>query len=333
MQKVKPKKNTQEKLIVGIGSALVDILVRESDGFLAQAGAKKGGMTLVDSAGTIENILKQTTQKTCIVPGGSACNTILGIGKLGGRARFVGKRGGDELGALLEKALADNNVEPRLFMSPSATGRVLSIITPDAQRSMFTFLGASAETKPEEILAEQFKGAALVHIEGYLLFNEKLIRAALDAAKKAGALVSLDLASYTVVEASKNILEDLVRDYVDILIANEDEARAFTGLLEEEKALEALSQKATTAVVKVGKRGSYIAHKGKTTAIGIMGDGSAVDTTGAGDLWASGFLYGLVNGYPIDKAGKIGAACGYEVCQVVGAQIPEEGWRRIRKLL
>jgi sugar/nucleoside kinase (ribokinase family) len=323
----------KKNLIVGIGSALVDILIRESDDFLRETGAQKGGMTLVQSAGFIDSTVEKSSQKPSIVPGGSACNTILGIGRLGGPARFVGKRGSDELGALLEKAIAENNVEPRLFVSPSATGRVLSIITPDAQRSMFTFLGASSETKPEELLAEHFKGAALVHIEGYLLFNEALIRAALAAAKKAGALVSLDLASFTVVEASKHILEELVRDYVDILIANEDEARVFTGHSDEEKALEVLAKKADTAVVKVGKRGSRIVHKGKKASIGIMGDGSAVDTTGAGDLWASGFLYGLVNGYPVDKAGRIGAACGYEVCQVVGAQIPEEGWKRIRKYL
>jgi sugar/nucleoside kinase (ribokinase family) len=331
MKEPPKKKKPRNNLIVGIGSALVDILIQESDDFLVQAGAQKGGMTLVQSADFIDSALKKTVQKPSIVPGGSACNTILGIGRLGGPARFVGKRGSDELGTLLEKALVANNVEPRLFVSPSATGRVLSIITPDAQRSMFTFLGASAETKPEEILAEQFKGAALVHIEGYLLFNETLIRAALAAAKKAGALVSLDLASFTVVEASKGILEDLVHDYVDILIANEDEARVFTGHNDEMKALEMLAKKADTAVVKVGKRGSHIVHKGKKASIGILGDGSAVDTTGAGDLWASGFLYGLVNGYSFDKAGQIGAACGYEVCQVVGAQIPDEGWKRIRK--
>jgi sugar/nucleoside kinase (ribokinase family) len=327
------EKKKSKNLIVGIGSALVDILIQESDDFLAQTGAQKGGMTLVQSAGFIDNTVEKSSRKPSIVPGGSACNTILGIGRLGGPARFVGKRGSDELGALLEKALIANNVEPRLFVSPSATGRVLSIITPDAQRSMFTFLGASAETKPEELLEEQFKGAALVHIEGYLLLNEILIRAALEAAKKAGALVSLDLASFTVVEASKGILEDLVHDYVDILIANEDEARVFTGHNDETKALDALAKKAKTAVLKVGRRGSHIAHKGKKTSIGILGDGSAVDTTGAGDLWASGFLYGLINGYPIDKAGKIGAACGYEVCQVVGAQIPDEGWKRIKKFL
>lgn len=319
--------------MVGIGSALVDILIQESDGFLAASGAKKGGMTLVQNSGEIDAIVKNASGPASIVPGGSACNTILGIGRLGQPSRFIGKRGTDELGDLFEEALRRHNVEPRLSHSSTPTGRVLSIITPDAQRSMLTFLGASSETKPDELASSLFADAALVHIEGYLLFNESLILAALNAAKKSGALVSLDLASFTVVEASKKILEELVRDYVDILIANEDEARAFTGYSDEEKALDALAKKVDTAVVKIGKRGSYISHKGQHAKIGILGSGSAVDTTGAGDLWASGFLYGLVNGYPVDKAGLIGAACGYEVCQVVGAQIPDDGWQRIRKYL
>jgi sugar/nucleoside kinase (ribokinase family) len=322
-----------KNVIVGIGSALVDILIQESDGFLEASGAKKGGMTLVENSDVLDAIVAKAANSPTIVPGGSACNTILGIGRLGQPARFIGKRGSDALGDIFEDALRSHNVEPHLTHSSTPTGRVLSIITPDAQRSMLTFLGASSETKPDELLKSLFADATLVHIEGYLLFNETLILAALKAAKESGALVSLDLASYTVVEASKNILEDIVRDYVDIIIANEDEARAFTGHSDEEKALDELAKKADTAVVKVGKRGSYISHKGLKAKIGIMGSGAAVDTTGAGDLWASGFLYGLVNGFTIEKAGRIGAACGYEVCQVVGAQIPDDGWKRIRKML
>jgi sugar/nucleoside kinase (ribokinase family) len=196
---------------------------------------------------------------------------------------------------------------------------------------MYTYLGASSEMRPEEILPGHFENAAVVHIEGYLLFNEALLLSSLKAAQKSGALISLDLASYTVVEASKHILDDLIDDYVDILIANEDEARAFTGLSDEEKAIERLSEKAGVAVLKIGKRGSLIAHGGKVVKIDRMGSGVALDTTGAGDLWAAGFLYGFVNGYPIEACGRLGSACGWEVCQVVGASIPDEGWERIGK--
>jgi len=324
--------NYKKKLIVGIGSALVDILALENDEFLNKLGARKGGMTLVTD-NVIDNTLSMATKSTRIVPGGSACNTMVGIGKLGGAARFVGKLGEDELGKFFKNDLKENNVEPLLFTSSSPTGRVLSIITPDAQRSMFTCLGASSETKPEEITNDCFKDAAVVHIEGYLLFNRELILSALNTAKAAGALVSLDLASFTVVEESKDFLEKIIDDYVDILIANEDEAYAFTGKTDETQALNALSERADIAVLKLGKRGSYICRKGQRFRVKPKGSGFAVDTTGAGDLWAAGFLFGFVNGYPLEKCGELGSACGYEVCQVVGANIPDEGWQRIKELM
>ena len=320
------------KLIVGIGSALVDILSHEDDQFLADSGAAKGGMTLVEKE-TIERTLARSDSTPSVVPGGSACNTVIGIANLGGAARFVGKCGRGKMAQLIETDLIRQNVEPALIRSDSPTGRVLSIITPDAQRSFLTYLGASAETRPEEITASLFENAAIVHVEGYLLFNPALIQTALSAAKEAGAKISLDLASYTVVEAAGDILDDLVRTYVDILIANEDEAAAFTGHTDEKQALSALADKADIAVLNVGPRGSHIARAGKTVRIKPAGDGSVQDTTGAGDLWAAGFLFGLVDGCPIEKSGRLGAACGYEVCRVIGAKIPEDGWKRIKRLL
>jgi sugar/nucleoside kinase (ribokinase family) len=302
-----------KKLVVGVGSALMDILLPEEE--------------------FIDRVLSLTTAKSHIVPGGSACNTVTGIGKLGGQARFVGKCGRGNTGALFEAGLKKDNVEPLLFKSSAPTGRVLSIITPDAQRSMFTFLGASSETRPEEITAECFENAAIVHIEGYIIFNEDLILTVLNAAKAAGARVSLDLASFTVVEESKALLEQIVKDYVDILVANEDEAHAFSGYADELKAINALSRNASIAALKIGERGSLVAYDGDILTIKAQGSGAAVDTTGAGDLWAAGFLFGLVNGYGIEKCGELASACGYEVCQVVGTKIAEEGWHRIKILL
>ena len=324
-------KTIGRELVVGIGSALVDILTHEDEQFLAEAGAAKGGMMLVDKA-MIERTLANSATTPSHVPGGSACNTVIGIGNLGGRARFVGKCGKDNMAQLIESDLIRQNVEPALIRSDSPTGCALTIITPDAQRSFLTYLGASAEIRPEEINADFFENAAIVHLEGYLLFNPILIRTALSAAKEAGAKISLDLASYTVVEASAEILDELVETYVDILIANEDEAAAFTGHSDESQALNALASKAEIAVLNVGPRGSYIAQAGNVFAVKPGGDGGILDTTGAGDLWAAGFLYGLVNGYPIEKCGQLGAACGYEVCRVIGAKISADGWRRIRRL-
>jgi len=319
-------------VVVGIGSALVDILTHTDDVFLEKTGAAKGGMTLVDHL-FIDKTLAMTSNESVIVPGGSACNTMIGIGKLGGKARFIGKCGQGPMGDFLENDLKKNNVMTNLLKSSTPTGRVLSLITPDAQRSMFTFLGAASEAQPDELLACEFKDAAIVHVEGYLLFNRDLIVTALDQAKKSGALISLDLASYTIVEASKDFLEELIETYVDILIANEDEAEAFTGQSDEQKAVEALSKKAPMAVLKIGKKGSYIAANDKRIKVPPAGNGHAVDSTGAGDLWASGFLFGLINGYSLEKCGALGSACGYEVCQIVGASIPDEGWVRIKKIM
>jgi sugar/nucleoside kinase (ribokinase family) len=322
-------KDSDRRVVVGIGSALVDILVHETDDFLRKAGAVKGGMAYVDNR-AIDKTIRMASKSPFFVPGGSACNTVIGVGRLGGHARFVGKSGNGNLAGLFESDLKSNNVEPWLFKSTSLTGRVLSIITPDAQRSMLTYLGASAEAQPGDITPECFGSAAVVHVEGYLLFNQELILAALDAATRAGAKISLDLASFTVVHESKAFLEELVQRYVDILIANEDEARAFTGHTDEERALAALAQASEIAVLKLGERGSLIAYNGRVYSIAPRVDRPAVDTTGAGDLWASGFLYGLVNDLSIEQSGELGSLCGYEVCQVVGAKISDEGWQRIK---
>ncbi len=318
--------------VTGIGSALVDILINESDEFLKNLNKEKGGMTLVQDE-DINHILSVSIKKTLIVPGGAACNTIVGVANLGGEARFIGRRGNDAYGRIFEEQIVKCRVEPLVSISDSPTGKVLSVITPDAQRSMFTFLGASTELDPESITAGMFKETAIAMIEGYLLFNRQLMIAALKAAKAAGCMIALDLASFEVVNASRDILFDLVRDYVDILIANEDEARAYTGHEDEIKAIEALSKNVDYAVLKVGARGSYVSHGNKLTKIPVQKGLPPADTTGAGDLWAAGFLFGLAHGFSIEKSGRIASACGYEVCQVMGAQIPDQAWERIKKLI
>jgi sugar/nucleoside kinase (ribokinase family) len=322
----------KRNLIVGVGSALIDILAHEDEVFLSKTGAVKGGMIYVNKE-FIDETLLLSSQPPSIVPGGSACNTVIGIGKLGGAARFVGKCGSGTMGEFFENDLKRQNVEAVLLHSDSPTGRVLSIITPDAQRSMFTFLGASAETKPQDIQQNCFTNAAIVHIEGYLLFNPELILKVLKTAKSAGAWVSLDLASFNVVKESHAQLQHIVAAYVDILIANEDEALAYTGHIDKALAVQAMAADVEIAVLKVGERGSIIACRDQILPIQPKTGAPIIDTTGAGDLWAAGFLYGLVNGYTLEKCGELGSACGYEVCRVVGASIPDAAWERIKKLI
>ena len=164
------------------------------------------------------------------------------------------------------------------------------------------------------------------------MFNPELILKVLKTAKSTGARVSLDLASFNVVKESHELLQHIVESFVDILIANEDEALAYTGHKDETRAIQALAADVEIAVLKVGKRGSFIACSDQIVPIQPKTGTPVIDTTGAGDLWAAGFLYGLVNGYALEQCGELGSACGYEVCQVVGANIPDAGWERIKKL-
>lgn len=318
--------------ITGAGNALVDILINETDQFLIDQHKEKGGMTYV-ALEEIQQILSQTSAVPTIVPGGAVCNTIIGVGRLGGDARYIGSRGRDDRGDLFEREIRQCNVEPEVAICDTPTGNCLSVITPDAQRSMFTYLGAATMLAPESITSDMFKDTCIAIIEGYLLFNEALIMAALDAAKKAGCMIALDLSSFEIVNASKHILGDLIKNYVDILTANEDEASAYTGISDEIQAIEKMSKHVDYAALKIGEIGSIVSHNNTVTPIKAQTGKTPVDTTGAGDLWTAGFLFGLAHGYPIEKCGQLASACGYEVCQVLGAQIPEQGWNRIKKLL
>ncbi len=317
------------KTILGIGAALVDLLVQESDTYLESLGSPKGGMTLVD-VDDVNTALAKTKIVPSVVPGGSACNTIVGVGRLGGSGRFVGKLCKDKLGTLFIDGLKKANVDAQICFGEKASGRVLSVVTPDAQRTMFSALSVAAEISPDDINNEQFSDVKLVHFEGYLAFNEPVFLKALQTAKQFGALVSLDLASFEVVNAVKPLFEKVIENYVDIIIANEDEAKAFTGL-EEGAALEELSKLCDFAVVKLGKKGALIKNNGVVTRVeaDVV---EAIDTTGAGDLWAAGFLYGVVEGWEMDQCGRLASATGAEVVQVLGAVIPTEGWARIDKV-
>ncbi len=316
--------------IVGVGSALVDILCHEPEGFPEQSGVQKGGMTYVESL-DIDRVLMKTTCEPVIVAGGSACNTIVGLGMMGAKARFVGKLGDDKTGALFEAGVKQSGAGAVLIRSKSPTGRVLSIITPDAQRSMLTFLGASAELEPADVTASCFADAAVVLLEGYLVFNETLLRHAVATAKGAGAKIALDLASFTVVSEKRALLNEIVDNFVDILIANEDEARVFTGESNDDAAFRKLAPRAEIVVMKRGKEGSKIARGSEVVEAAAVTGGPVVDTTGAGDLWAAGFLFGLTNGFSLAGAGALASRCGCEVCPVDGAASPEAAWTQIRK--
>jgi sugar/nucleoside kinase (ribokinase family) len=307
----------------------MDLLLEEKDDFLSRLGAEKGGMTLVE-APAIRTALEGATAGVKSSPGGSASNTLVGIGNLGGRARMIGRVGRDALGESFRAGLRHAGVEERVRVSDDAdTGHVLSVVTPDAQRTMFTFLGASSALHPDDITDADISDAKLVHLEGYLLFNRPVVDRLLDLARKHDARVALDLGSFQVVQAMREYLNELFdKRRIDVLLANEDEARAFTGMGESES-LETFAGKVDTAVVKRGKHGALIA-RGKDRLDVMAHPVKALDTTGAGDLWASGFLYGINHDLGLESAANLGSKIGSEVVQVLGAVIPAEGWGRVK---
>jgi sugar/nucleoside kinase (ribokinase family) len=318
--------------LIGVGSPLVDLLAHcDDEALAAHVPGAKGGMELVD-AEAIAGIIEAGGFEIERAPGGAAANTTVGVACLGIPTAFVGSAGDDELGAYYRDAMVARGCEPRLVTHPELpNGRVLSLITPDAERTMRTCLGAAGALDPAAITAETFAGAKVVMLEGYTLFNHDLTRAVANAAKEAGCELALDLASFEVVQINKTILEELMDGRVDIVFANEDEAKAWKdgGELE---ALRDLSGRCKIAVVKVGKDGAWI--RSGEEEVHVQAElVEAVDTTGAGDTWAAGFLAGYLRGCPLVECGKLGAKAGAAVVQVTGAQVPAGSWEPIRGYL
>ncbi|HWS01486.1 MAG TPA: adenosine kinase, partial [Prolixibacteraceae bacterium] len=204
------------------------------------------------------------------------------------------------------------------------------LVEPDGERTFATYLGAASELHPDDITPERLQGFDIFFVEGYLVYNHALITAAVVAAKNAGLAIALDLASYNVVEANLALLNELVDSYVDIVFANEEEAKAFTGL-EPLEAVANLSGRCDIAIVKVGKEGAYIQQGASLCHVPAAGD-LVVDTTGAGDFFAAGFLSGLAKGYNLEKSGKLGALLASRVIRVPGAKLNEDEWSEIRKI-
>lgn len=314
--------------VLCVGAALYDLLLKESDDFVKNLGHEKGGMTLSELPTILETV-KKSSNAVDSAPGGSACNTAVGLARLGAKSHFLGKRGNDEAGQKIEAQLSAWGVQCHLRQGNDATGQVLSIITPDAQRTMLTSLGAAATLAPDEISVEDFKGMDLVLIEGYLLFNMDFAQRVIALAKEAGCKIALDLSSFEVVRIFKDALADILKNDVDLIIANEDEAAAYTDASPEES-LEVFAKLSEIAVVKLGAEGVLIAQgeaRHKVSANKVK----AIDTTGAGDLWASGFIYGLTQGWTLDKAAALGAKTGAAVVQVIGAVISEQTWTELKK--
>jgi len=317
------------KQAVGVGAALIDLVTSVSDEWVVRQKKTKGGMNPV-TWGEMGRILGNV-ERLATIPGGSASNTMIGLAKLGGLARFVCKVGNDDLGDVYSQNLFHNGVEGYIRKSATPTGRVLSAVTPDAQRTMYTYLGASAELVPTEISDVPFRETQVLYLEGYLAYAPTILLECVNVAKANELEIVFDCGSFGVIQERRFIIDKLLEEgSIDILIANEDEAKALTNV-EEELACMEMAKMAKIAVVKLGKKGALICKKDEIFRIDAV-EAKAIDTTGAGDLWASGFLYGYLNDWPLDKCGELASATASEVIQVMGPVIPESGYERLIKI-
>ena len=316
--------------LIGIGSPIVDAIALVDESFVAQIDGDKGGMVLVD-APTIASLIASLPKAVIATPGGSAGNTLFALARMGASTSFLGKTGNCAEGDYYRESFSKLGGDASRFkIGEVPNGRCLSLVTPDGERTMRTDLGAAMTLAPEEISVSDFAGCAHAHIEGYLLLNEAPMPRVREPANEPGSTLSLDLASFEVVNATKSILPDLLRDYVDIVFANEEEGNAYTGIEGDYAAIALqLAELCEIVAVKVGAHGSYIAHAGIVEKIEPMHAAHVIDTTGAGDLWAAGFLYGLSQKRSLAECAKLGSILGAAVVQIQGSVLPEHIWQDI----
>ena len=315
------------KSILGLGNALTDILaVLPDDSLLSTFHLPKGSMQHVylETGNIILNALKPLGAK--YVAGGSAANTISCTSRLGMPSGYVGKIGDDELGRTFRKDQERTGIKSTLLQGTLGSGRAMVFISGgNSERTFADYMGAALEMVPEDLKPEFFEGYDYCHIEGYLVQNQSLLRRAVELAKAAGCIISLDMASYNVVESNLAFLHDIVDKYVDIVFANETESKAFTKIDDPRKALDEIATHCKIAVVKVGKDGSWVKSGDEVHYVPVW-PAATLDATGAGDTYAAGFLYGLAQGRSLKTCGEIGAILSAKVVEIIGTKIDEQRW-------
>lgn len=314
--------------LIGVGSPIMDLLAHVPEAFLTTLSGAKGGMVLVD-ANDMESIVSRLEQHPATVAGGSAGNTAVSAARLGLRTTFLGKLGNDATARAYKENFAHAGGDVSRFKyADLANARCVSLVTPDGQRTMRTCLGAAMSLSPGEISTSDFRGCRHAHIEGYLLFNRDLANAVITAARAAGCSISIDLASFEVVKAARDWILAQLHHGIDIVFANEDEIQAlFPGLGHDYAALaKRLAEFGGLAAVKVGKDGAWIAKGLEVHRIAPVPAPKVEDTTGAGDAWAAGFLYGHLRGWSPLAAGALGSRLGSECVRHLGPAIPDAHW-------
>lgn len=308
---------------------MVDVLLKlDTDQTLTEIGIQKGAMDMIGRDQMIAIRSTQERLEKSEAPGGSVCNTMRAMAHLGAEVGFIGKIGDDAVGRFYEKAVREAGVTPYFVRTTGESGSCTVLISPDGERTMGTFLGPAATIRPDEIREEVLARYQCIYIEGYLIVNEPLVRTTMQKAKKLGLKVALDLSNFNIVNAFKGLLEELIPAYVDILFSNESEAQAFTGKTPPE-AVKELSRRVDISVVTLGKEGALVGSRGVFCQVPAEG-GKPVDTTGAGDNFAAGFLYGQSVGATLEQSARIGSLLAGHVIDVVGPEIPAYEWEQIK---
>jgi len=318
------------KKIIGIGNALVDVMtILPDDSYLNEFGLPKGSMTMVDADRSAEIKKLIAPFKATLASGGSAGNTMYGLGVMGVQSSFIGKVGRDDMGNFYEKDMVEAGLLPVLMRSDNPTGTAVALVSRDSERTFATHLGAAVELDANELNNIYFKGYDILYLEGYLIFNLPLVEKACILAKENNMTIAIDLSSFNVVEARLDDFRMIVDKYVDIVFANEEEAKAFTGL-EPREALDYIAERCSIAVVKVGSEGSWIKRDDELIKVEAL-KSNPVDTTGAGDLYAAGFLYGYSHGCALDKCGLFGSVLAGKVIEIVGARMSSGKWEEAKE--
>lgn len=311
--------------VLAVGNAIVDVLSPASDEFLAAEGIAKNAMTLIDEDRA--RTLYARMQPGKEASGGSAANTVAGVASLGGKAAYIGKVASDQLGEIFTHDIRTIGVHfdtPALQEGP-ASGRCLINVTPDAARSMCTFLGAAALVTEDDVEAgaEALKAAEIIYLEGYLFDREEAKRAYVAAAEMAAAAnrrTALTLSDVFCVDRHRASFRHLVANHIDILLANEAELLALYETEDFDTALNAVRQDVAIAAVTRSEKGAVIVAGEETVTVAAEPVSQLVDTTGAGDLFAAGFLLGIAQGRPLAEAGKMGAISAAEIISHYGAR-------------
>ena len=311
--------------VVAVGNALVDVLSQTTDDFIKQQkaahGMEKGAMTLIDEVRAV-NLYSEMGPGT-ETSGGSAANTMAGFASFGGHGGFIGKVADDELGKIFQHDIKSLGVEfttqPLIIGAP--TGRCLILVTPDAERTMNTFLGASVELGADDVDEALIANAQITYLEGYLFDKEQAKQAfykAAEYAHKAGHRVALTLSDPFCVDRHRHDFIDLVQNHVDILFANEDEIKSLFMQESFDDAISAIGEHVEVAAITRGAQGAVIMHKGERIDVPAVQVDKVVDTTGAGDQFAAGFLYGFTEDKDLAECGRLGCLAAGEVISHIG---------------